>query len=298
MKFVLNRCHYPRLRSSNSGGHLFYSSRNGSNASASSSSGGSRYKRHLPPRPYSPAALVTTTQSNISAQNHVNVCSTSAPTSSTHFIPDNATPRVLPIPVTEMQPKKIPLGCTHNGDNLLNLSPITAEPTIESTQIALKRNLSPLVHLDNGTVICGNPNLQSKEMHTLHNQLSEKNKIFNVDITQENFRRLQIEDRSPHSSEMSPDSSEMSSSLQVDIIPPLSRVDEYGSFSSMGTVHVPQSNPSLSINSINPASNISAVRLGNGHYHRPKELDLVNGDKRKTRGYVFHTFGQKQDSNH
>merc|ERR1719510_1845044 len=180
--------------SSNSGGHLFYSSRNGSNASATSSSGGSRYKRHLPPRPYSPAALVTTTQCNISAKNHVNVCSTSAPTSSTHFIPDNATPRLLPIPVTEMQTKKLQLGCNQNSDNILNVSPITTEPTAESTQMAFKRDSSALADLKNGSVICGNRNLQSKEMHTLNNQLSEKNKIFNVDITQENFRRLQIED--------------------------------------------------------------------------------------------------------
>merc|ERR1719510_334533 len=124
--------------SSNSGGHLFYSSRNGSNASASSSSGGSRYKLHLPPRPYSPAALVTTTQCNISAKNHVNVCSTSAPTSSTHFIPDNATPRVLPISVTEIETKKCQLGCNQNSENILNVSQITTEPTVESPHTPFK----------------------------------------------------------------------------------------------------------------------------------------------------------------
>jgi hypothetical protein len=104
---------------------LFHSSRNGSNASASSSSGGSRYKRHLISRPYSPAAL------SVEAKNQMNH---SVPSTNGHyFYKDNTSPKLIPVSMTEMSKLNV------------DWSPITTEPTIESP-------ITPLNHVKHNCV--------------------------------------------------------------------------------------------------------------------------------------------------
>lgn len=280
-----------RSINSNANGNLFYSSRNGSNASASSSSGGSRYKRHLLSRPYSPAALVTTNQSNNSAKNHI-VCSTSAPTSSGHFNKNNDSSKTWSIPVTEIDINDAQVYNKKSKDkSVLICPPTTTEPIVESPHTPSKQDTYNPTQVKEETSVFVNSQFPSKRSLILNNQNNAKNKIFNVDFTQNSFSRLQIEDYpvSPSETDILHDTNK---------IPPLSKIgSSYKSYGGEGSIPVTQDNY-LSSDEQSLTSTVNAVRLGNGHCQRPTDLDVLNGDKRKVRGYVFHTFGHKSDSTH
>ena len=257
--------------------NLFHSSRNGSNASGSSSSG-NRYKRNLVQRPHSPTALITS-HPNTSSWKKTST-STSESTS-----PDNS---------------------IINEDNWKNDSNNVGTSS-KRKQLYNKKNSDSRLHsnaftnaenglsskYENGVWQAENTpqynNAFSKKSLVFNNHNNAKNTIYNIDLTDEGLQRLKIEEYSKgrRNDAMLQESS---------IIPPLTRINNsYKNLISSNSS--PENHDSfLSIGVNNVPSKISAVRLNHGQCQRPSELDVLSNEKRKPNGYIFHTFGYKTDA--
>lgn len=146
---------------------------------------------------------------------------------------------------------------------------------------------------ENGIWQAVNPSQQndtfSKKSLVLNNHNNAKNAIYSIDLTNEGLQRLKIED-------CAKGRNTDAILHENNIIPPLTTINNsYKNFISSNTS--PESHDSfLSIGVNNAPSKISAVRLGNDQCQRPGELDVFSNEKRKARGYIFHTFGYKTDT--
>ena len=279
-----------RSTSSNGNGNIFHSSRNGSNASASSNSGGHRYKKHLITRPYSPAALVTTHEGYNSAESR-NMCSTSAPTKPSQLHANNEVPTTW---LNNQRDKsKIPQSYNNtNGD---------VTKFICSDTAADSNNKSPFAHYNSNTnmvfqeknkaslasEICD----QSPKSIAYNNRYNAKNNIYNIDLTQD---RLQP----AHCKGYSIERKKGEIIQEINSIPILTKVgSSYPTLTSDNSIPETQ-DQLLYFDENSRPSRVNAVRLGNDRSQRPRDLDVLSNEKRKTHGYIFHTFGYKSDSTH
>ena len=218
------------------------------------------------------------------------MCSTSAPTSSGHFKKSTETSKTWSIPLTEIDTnepqvynKKI------NDSGVLICPPITTEPVVQSPYTSSKQNIYIPTQVKDTNVFVDTE--FSERSIILNNQNNAKNQNFNVDLAQETFSRLQIED---HPASLG----ETEILQETNKIPPLAKIgNSYIPYITEGSMPITHDNY-ISTGGSSLTSTMNAVRIGNGHCKRPKDLDVLNSDKRKARGYVFHTFGHKSDSTH
>ena len=154
------------------------------------------------------------------------MCSTSESTSSGSYNNSNETPKVWLIPGTENNINQPQAYNKVNKDTgTLICSPVTTEPIIESPYTTSKQNKYTPTQVKDGTTVLMDTHLPSKNSLILNNQNNAKNKIFNVDLTQGSFSRLQIED-------FPVSFSEREISHETSKIPPLAKIgSSYKSYS-------------------------------------------------------------------
>ena len=270
---------------SSTNGNIFQSSRNGSNASATSSSGGNRYKRHLISRPYSPAALVTNNSHDSFAETRV----------------DGSTLPTTPSIISSKTDENTQLGLkeTEKGSNLYNKKSrnegILAYRKINSgnsndSHLLLSNHYQNIpLQEKNQSSLPPEDGVSSQQSLALKNYNNATNKIYNIDLTPDRFQRLQIENYSVGRSKME-------IQQNTNTVPQLQKVTSTCQ-NLVLTNSIPESpDKCLHINSDVLSSKLNVVHIGSDK--GPRDVDVQKIENRKARGYVFHTFGYKSDSNH
>lgn len=224
-----------------------------------------------------------------SSKNHT-VDSSLVPINSGHFIKCNESPQLLSFPVTEIGVNGSQLYKNKSSDNVtLSASgtTYTTEPLTECSHTPMQNNHAPPQTREVTSMLL-NTHFPSKSSLILNNQNNVRNKIFNVDITQESFNRLHIEDFPMHLNE----TEELPESNKI---PTLANINSsYQDYNGKGSIVTQGNNISSRGQSLTPT--LSTVILGNGHCQTPKDLEIRNSNNRQHRGYAFHTFGHTNDS--
>ena len=274
-------CHASNYRNTNNNtstnGNIFHSSRNGSNASGSSSSGGNRYKRHLVSRPYSPAALVTNQCGKTDAYLEE---STYMPDSSNYFTKHDE-----------------PISWSCGDENPIKRSIISKKDTTDNMEGEIVKvdpgfrppsaSHSQNIHSDMNLHF--NNFEQSQHSGVLINQNNVRNRLYNIDLTNEKLQKLQIENYIEKGGK--PDIMKNANSM-----PPLTKFKtSYNKFDSENLISDGRS--TVQVVGEPSSINTNAVRLVNGQSQGMHHSDLLK-DNRKAQAYVFHTFGYKSDTSH
>ena len=170
-------CHESNDRNTNNNtstnGNIFHSSRNGSNASANSSSGGNRYKRHLISRPYSPAALVT----NQCGKNDA-------------YLQDST---YMPVHSHNLTKHDEPISWSCGDENPIRRSVISKKDTTDNMDgeiVKVDSGFRPPSDLHSQNIhsdmnIHFNNFEQSQQSGVLINQNNVRNRLYNIDLTNE-----------------------------------------------------------------------------------------------------------------
>jgi hypothetical protein len=172
--------------------------------------------------------------------------------------------------------------CSGNASNTYNKSPFPGSNPYKKI----------MLQEQNGSTLPSEKCDLSQKSMAYNNHYNAKNTIYNIDLPHDRLQRLQIED--------SPNEQKKSEIIQDSYNAPiLTRMDNsYQTLSSENSMPETQ-DKFLYFDENNLSSKVNnTLRLGSDQCQRPRELDVLSNENRKTHGYIFHTFGYKSDSTH